>query len=144
MTLALGFFTAYALGAVAGTLNEMVQKPDQFRSRSFKSLALTYGAANVYGWSTVAMTGFFKVCEDHNVHPAIMLGTIGPMLAVLECLMGRLSNWYNGYHTWKYPHKYCTACDGYISAVSSAYFMAFGFVFYFGCYRPLLSGLFSS
>lgn len=138
----LRYLTAFAVGSVAGTLNELYQKPSQlcFEANPPWSCTLTLGTANVYGWSILVLTAYFDLARRIRLPTAATVLAIGPILAALECVMGKVSMAYFGPpQRWKYPEWYCPACDGYISLVSTLYFAAIGAAYFFFLYRPLIS-----
>lgn len=135
------YLLAYIVGSTAGILNEFFQKPDQpcFLAPR-KSCMLTWGGANVYGWSVLALTAFFDVAVSFNVPTIFTILAIGPLLAALECAFGKVSKKVFGPpQRWKYPDHYCTACEGYISVLSTLYFEVLGIVYWYGLYKPVLS-----
>ena len=138
----LRYLAAYSTGAAVGVFNELVQKPNQpcFSGNPDYSCTLTLGGANVYGWSVLAMTVYFDAAKVLKIPTPVTLLLIGPMLAVLECAMGKISKaYFKGPQRWKYPDSYCPACDGYISLMSSLYFSVMGLAYWFVVYRPFIS-----
>jgi hypothetical protein len=134
------YLTTFLVGAVVGIFNEFVQKPHQpCYQRPDLSSVLTCGAANVYGWSLVALTAYFDVCGRFRVPTALTLLMVGPLLAGIEASMGVVSQAYFKEQRWKYPDSYLPACGGTISLLSSLYFAAGGLLYYFALYKPLLS-----
>ena len=138
----LRYLSAYCIGSAVGIINEVVQKPDQpcFGECPDYSCTLTLGGANVYGWSVLALTAYFDASTYLHVPSALTLALVGPMLALLECGMGKVSTMYfRGPQRWKYPDSYCPACEGYISLLSTLYFAGMGLVYWLAMYRPLIS-----
>jgi hypothetical protein len=135
------YLTAFAIGTVVGVLNELVQKPEQpcYSAHPSYSCALTCGAANVYGWSLLALTAYFDAMGAMHAPTALTLLLIGPVLTLCEAACGYVSLAYFGEQRWKYPESYLPGCSGYVSVVSSLYFAAAGIAYYYGLYRPLLS-----
>ena len=135
------YLTSYAIGSIVGIINEIFQKPDQpcFRDPKY-SCMLTLGSANVHGWSVLVMTAYFDIARRLKFPTIVTLTMIGPMLAILECAFGKISKAYFGPpQRWKYPDYYCTACEGYISLLSTAYFELMGLVYWFLMYKPAIS-----
>jgi hypothetical protein len=133
---------AFAIGTVCGVLNEYVQKPHQpCYQRPEYSHFLTCGACNVYGWSVVALTGYFDLMTRLRVPPAILLLAVSPILTVLEAAMGVISQWYFKEQRWCYPASYYPACGGTVSLVSGVYFAVAGVLYWYVLYKPLISKL---
>lgn len=138
----LRYLVAYAIGTVVGVVNEFLQKPHQPCYTNPKySHTLTCGAANVYGWSLVALTGAFDLAVACKAPTWLPLVMVAPVLTATEALAGKISGWYFGEQRWKYPPNYLPACNGYISALSSLYFAIAGIAYWFGAYKPLISKL---
>lgn len=135
----LRYLVAYSIGTVIGVLNELFQKPEQpcYSSNPSYSCALTCGAANVYGWSLVALSAYFDISKAVKMPTALTLILIGPVLTLCEAICGKISGAYFGEQRWKYPKSYLPACDGYISVVSSLYFAVAGLVYYFAYDRVI-------
>jgi hypothetical protein len=136
----LRYLIAYAIGSVVGIVNETYQKPNQrCIDDPNKSCIITLGIANVYGWALSALTVFFDIAIQLKIPTLLILLCVGPLLAVLECAFGKISKAYFGPpQRWKYPDWYCTACDGYISVLSTVYFGLAGVAFWFLLYKPIL------
>jgi hypothetical protein len=135
---------AYAIGLVIGAINEYVQKPKQecFMKKPPQTCALTYGGSNVYGWSLVVLTLFLDMNERHLHLPAwLCTPVIAASLAGLECVMGQVSMMYFKTKKWEYPTHYVTACDGYISVLSTAYFAVGGLAYWKLLYNPLIKNI---
>lgn len=134
------YLVAYAIGTVAGVCNEYFQKSHQpcYQNPNYGHV-LTCGAANVYGWSVLALTAYFDLAVRYKAPMWMVLGCIAPLLTLLEALSGKISKWYFKEQRWKYPDSYIPAVDGYISVVSSLYFAVAGVGFWYLLYRPLLS-----
>jgi len=58
----------------------------------------------------------------------VIISTI--VLSLLECFIGKLSFKFNGYHTWEYDNKWLPICDGYVSIVSSIWWMVLVSIFF--------------
>jgi hypothetical protein len=133
---------AFAVGTVCGVLNEYVQKPHQpCYQRPDYSHFLTCGSANVYGWSTVALTGYFDLMTKLKAPTVLILLAVSPILTALEAAMGAISRWYFKEKRWCYPASYYPACGGTVSLVSGLYFAAAGVLYWYILYKPLISRL---
>lgn len=134
------YLVAYAIGTVAGVVNEFLQKPQQpcYQNPNYGHI-FTCGAANVYGWSTLAMTAYMDAASKIGTPTWLILACIAPLLTLLEAISGKISKWYFKEQRWKYPDSYIPAVDGYVSVVSSAYFAAAGVAFWYLLYKPFVS-----
>ena len=136
----LRYLTAYAIGTVAGVCNEFLQKPHQpcYQNPNYGHI-LTCGAANVYGWSVMALTGYFDLAVKLKIPTWIVLTCVAPLLTLLEALSGKISKWYFKEQRWKYPKSYIPFSDGYVSVVSSAFFAIVGIGYWYALYKPMVS-----
>lgn len=136
----LRYLTAFAVGTVVGVLNEYAQKPHQpcFQKPDYSHI-LTCGAANVYGWSLLALTAYFDIMIKFRIPSILILLAVSPVLTALEATMGAISKWYFKEQRWRYPSGYYPACGGTVSLVSSAYFAVAGVLYWFVLYKPLIS-----
>lgn len=136
------YLAAFAVGTVLGVLNEYVQKPHQpCYQRPDYSHFLTCGAANVYGWSLVALTGYFDLMSKFKAPAILTLLAVSPILTVLEAAMGVISQWYFKEQRWCYPASYYPACGGTVSLVSGVYFALAGVLYWYLLYKPMISKL---
>jgi uncharacterized membrane protein YhdT len=134
------YLVAYAIGTVAGVCNEYLQKPHQpcYQNPNFGHI-LTCGAANVYGWSVLALTAYFDVAGKMGAPTWLTLVCVAPLLTLLEALSGKMSKWVFKEQRWEYPQSYIPAVEGYVSLVSSAYFAVAGVAFFYLMYKPMVS-----
>lgn len=138
----LRYLAVYAIGTVAGVLNELLQKPWQpcYSHRPPYTAVLTCGLANVYGWSLVALAAFFDGMKAVKAPTALTVALIGPVLTACEAVCGLISGAFFGEQRWCYPASYVPACKGYISLVSSLYFALGGALFFWIYTKTSLHG----
>jgi hypothetical protein len=138
----LRYLVAFAVGTVVGVLNEYAQKPQQdcFQRPNYSHI-LTCGAANVYGWSTLALTAYFDLAVRLKAPTVLILLAVSPVLTALEAAMGAISQWYFGEQRWCYPPSYYPAFGGTVSLVSAAYFALAGAAYWYILYKPAISKL---
>jgi len=127
--------SAYLIGSLAGILNEMLVS----KSARQKHLVnpnmndfLTASVFNIYGWSTVALTGFLDIAvKKYNINPVLVVGSGGLLITLIECIGGQISLKYHKKRMWCYNKKYYIPfARGYCSVVSSAYFTFLVFLYY--------------
>lgn len=134
------YLVAFAIGTVLGVINEHIQKPHQpcYQNPSY-SHVLTCGAANVYGWSLVALTAYFDLMVKFKASTVLILVTVPIVLTGLEACMGAISKWYFGEQRWCYPASYYPACGGTVSVVSGIYFAIAGVLYWHTIYKYIVS-----
>lgn len=134
------YLSAFAVGTVVGVINEYIQKPYQpcYQDPKFSHF-LTCGSANVYGWGLLGLTLYMDAMFAIRLPTILVVLSIGPVLSLLEGVMGGVSRWYFGEKRWDYPEKYYPMLGGTVSLVSGAYFAIGGILFWGLLYKPIIS-----
>lgn len=122
------YLKVFLIGSLFGIVSELVYRGSQHRCvKNFRSSCLMSATVgNLYGYGAVVAT----LCLDQWSRwgrpswswPLLLLGVVAA-ISGLECAGGLVSYQVHGYRTWNYEDHMMPVCYGYVSGLSTLYFV---------------------
>ncbi len=116
---------AFLIGSVTGIISELViggKNHHCVKDFNYKCL-LSATIFNIYGWAVVIATLIFFYGNLFRINLFLQLLILLFVIIIFECASGKVSEFINHKKNWHYGRDLIPICDGFVSAVSTFYFL---------------------
>lgn len=109
------YIYAYLIGGLIGYVIENKLLHKNIQSGDTINRLLHINIPFLHVWSVGCLV-LMMINEKYGTNNIFLLSIIsGTVLAFFECVIGKISLKFNGYHTWNYEDGLFPMCDNYIS-----------------------------